>query len=226
MLKASKRMLTEHQVIPTVNKYRTILVGDPYCGKSSYIQLLARKEKESGAPILISDDQNEFEFSVRSSTTNRAIFIVYDTANQEKFRSLTQSYYRRVECALLLFNKHNEDSLLNLNKWYCDIMNYSKNREKNFSIVIVCLITNDANDLNEESKVKISSIVENFQKEKEFVIGSCEIDLNKPNNLKEPFEIIHEHIQDSKFLISESQLIYNSNFYIKLEKNSKSKKCC
>lgn len=107
-------------------------------------------------------------------------------------------------------------------------MNYSKSRERNFSIVIVCLITKDVNDLNEEYKVKISSIVENFQKEKDYVIGSCEIDLNKANNLKEPFEIIHEHIQDSKFLISDSQLLYNPNLYVKLQTDTqfKIKKCC
>lgn len=127
-----------------------------------------------------------------------------------------------------MFNQHNEDSLLNLNKWYSDIMNYSTSRDKNFSIVIVCLITKNVNDLNEELKIKISGIVETFQKEKDYVIGSCEIDLNKANNLKEPFEIIHEHIKESKFLISGSQLSYNQNIYLKFPENSQYqiKKCC
>lgn len=127
-----------------------------------------------------------------------------------------------------MFNKHNEDSLLNLNKWYSDIMSYSINRDKNFSIVIVCLITKNVTDLNEESKIKISAIVETFQKEKDYVIGSCEVDLNKPHNLKEPFEIIHEHVIESKFLISGSQLSYNPNIYLNFSQDTKyeTKKCC
>lgn len=85
MLKVSKRMISENKFQPMVSKYRTILVGDPYCGKSSYIRLLASKEKESGAPIIVSDDQNEFEFSVGTSISNRAIFLVYDTASTSNY---------------------------------------------------------------------------------------------------------------------------------------------
>lgn len=85
MLKVSKRMISDNKVQPILNKYRTILIGDPYIGKSSYIQLLAKKEKQSGAPVLVSEDQNEFEFSVGSSASNRAIFVVHDTASMNNY---------------------------------------------------------------------------------------------------------------------------------------------
>lgn len=96
MLRTSKRMLTERQTGSVVNKYRTILIGDPYCGKSSYIQLLARKEKESGSPIIISEDQNEFEFSVGTLASNRAIFIVYDTASIQNLKNFILSFISKL----------------------------------------------------------------------------------------------------------------------------------
>ena len=61
-------------------KYETIVVGDAYIGKTSYLNTLVAREKESNAPVMISEDQNEFEFWIENKS-KKAIFIVKDTAS-------------------------------------------------------------------------------------------------------------------------------------------------
>lgn len=80
MIKTSKRIRNNDKPKPILDRFTTILIGDPYCGKTSFIKLLAKQERESGSPIFVSDDYNEFEFSV-GNKSNRAIFIVRDTAS-------------------------------------------------------------------------------------------------------------------------------------------------
>ncbi len=96
-LTASKRMLNniEEQQQSTGsqkkgwsinnNRYEAIVIGDPYCGKSSYLNRLAATEKENNLPITISQDKNEFEFWVEHKSI-KAIFNVKDTASKYIFK--------------------------------------------------------------------------------------------------------------------------------------------
>jgi len=52
-----------------------------YIGKTSYLNKLVLREKESNAPVMISEDQNEFEFWIENKA-KKAIFIVKDTASE------------------------------------------------------------------------------------------------------------------------------------------------
>ena len=65
------------------NKYDTICVGDAYVGKTSYLHALVAREKELNAPVMISKDQNEFEFWIENKA-KKAVFSVKDTASTFK----------------------------------------------------------------------------------------------------------------------------------------------
>lgn len=62
-------------------KYEAIIVGDPYCGKSTFLNELIKCEREANAPISVSDDNNKLEFWVEYKTS-KAIFVVRDTASK------------------------------------------------------------------------------------------------------------------------------------------------
>ncbi len=61
-------------------QYQTLIIGDAYCGKSSYISSLVQGERLSNTPITISDDHNEVEFWVKYKDC-KAIFNVKDTGS-------------------------------------------------------------------------------------------------------------------------------------------------
>jgi GTPase SAR1 family protein len=61
-------------------KYETIIVGDAYCGKTTYLNELIKTEHDANSPIMLSDDNNKIEFWVEHKT-RKAIFVVRDTAS-------------------------------------------------------------------------------------------------------------------------------------------------
>ncbi len=62
-------------------QYKAIIVGDAYCGKSTYMNNLIKSERLSNAPVTSSDDQNEVEFWVRYRDM-KAIFNLKDTGSK------------------------------------------------------------------------------------------------------------------------------------------------
>lgn len=93
MITASKRMLNrkesengikslnEKNNFSITNRYETIVVGDAFCGKSTYLNKLAEIEMKSNAPVMISQDHCEFEYWVEYNN-RKAIFTVKDTASK------------------------------------------------------------------------------------------------------------------------------------------------
>jgi GTPase SAR1 family protein len=69
--------------------FETIVVGDAYCGKTTYLSRIIEKQRESNSPIRVSDDKNEFEFVVQSNT-KRTVFKVKDTASNSSALMKTQ----------------------------------------------------------------------------------------------------------------------------------------
>eukprot|EP01121_Diplochlamys_sp_Union-15-3_P019853 TRINITY_DN757_c0_g1_i4.p1 TRINITY_DN757_c0_g1~~TRINITY_DN757_c0_g1_i4.p1 ORF type:complete len:180 (+),score=26.27 TRINITY_DN757_c0_g1_i4:78-617(+) len=61
-------------------------------------------------------------------------FSVYDTAGQERFRTITSSYYRGADVILLCFNIALKDTFENLSKWLDEISRYAK---EHITIILV-----------------------------------------------------------------------------------------
>ena len=88
MITASKRMLTEetsqannHTAQTNSNiRYETIVIGDAFCGKSTYLNNLADMELNLNLPVMISQNKSEFEFWIEHNN-RKAIFTVKDTAS-------------------------------------------------------------------------------------------------------------------------------------------------
>lgn len=88
-------------------------------------------------------------------------------------------------------------------------MNYCKYGETKFGIVLVGIRMRQQQN---ESGTKLvakhhknnkidSTLIEKFQFENKHIIGYCEIDFNdEDRNLKEPFEILLDHLTDNKVI--------------------------
>ena len=63
------------------SRYEAILVGDAFCGKSSYLKAIIDFKKSKEEIVLITDNQNEIEFVVQLNNQN-AIFNLKDTASK------------------------------------------------------------------------------------------------------------------------------------------------
>jgi GTPase SAR1 family protein len=139
--------------------------------------------------------------------------------DQERFRSLTQGYYRKAECVLLMFDIFNLESFNNLNFWHSDLQNYCKNQGDRFAIVLVGIKNKfKYNTGNYQTNGTVDqNLIQKFVEEKDLIIGYCEVDISEEeyDNLKEPFAILLDYFLS----ISQSRPI-STNPFIKESQNS------
>ena len=64
---------------------------------------------------------------IKTVDIDRKIFKlqIWDTAGQEKFRTITSSYYRGAHGIIIVFDLTNKDSFLNVSNWMNEITKYA-----------------------------------------------------------------------------------------------------
>ncbi|GFR90448.1 Ras-related protein Rap-1b [Elysia marginata] len=118
-------------------KLRLILVGNNGVGKSTFLQTLV-----SGNFRPSNVNTNLCSAHTRCTIIHKGRFIeldIQDTAGQERFRSLTASYYRYAQCCLVFFNVHEPESFRDVEYWLNDLTTYG-GREGGVAVVLVGLL--------------------------------------------------------------------------------------
>ncbi|CAD8193671.1 unnamed protein product [Paramecium pentaurelia] len=84
------------------------MLGDCGVGKTTilnnFLDIIAKTETTIGVQH-------------HSFTRNNIKFSIWDTAGQEKYRSIVSSHYKRAKAAILVYDCSNEQSLLHIDKW-------------------------------------------------------------------------------------------------------------
>jgi len=95
--------------------FKIILLGESGVGKTSIVRRLRDKGFTcKGEPTIGLD----FSAIYTNITNGKKVkFHVWDTAGQENFRSIIQSYYRGVACACIVLDVSDKESLNEASKW-------------------------------------------------------------------------------------------------------------
>jgi small GTP-binding protein len=101
-----------------------ILVGDTLVGKTSIVNAFKKDSFNVCVPATIVADINFFQFETKDG---QVLMRIYDTAGQEKYLSLTVSYFRDSDLALLVFDITDTETYNNLPKWISHIRGLSPN---------------------------------------------------------------------------------------------------
>ena len=125
-----------------INKQKLILIGDVAVGKTSIINsLLGQKFNEEYEPSIGVDF-----FSKTLKYKGKSIKLqIWDSAGQEKFRSLIPNYIRGASLIILVYDITNKTSFNNLNSWIEFINNYES------TTIIICGNKIDLKDKREVS---------------------------------------------------------------------------
>ena len=99
--------------------YKFIILGDNNCGKTS---LLGRYtddviQTEEYYPTIGVD----FKIKTVESNGKQIKINIWDTAGQEKFKSIISYYYKNVAAAILVFDVTNRESFENIQCWIDEI---------------------------------------------------------------------------------------------------------
>eukprot|EP01114_Cavostelium_apophysatum_P021967 TRINITY_DN780_c0_g1_i1.p1 TRINITY_DN780_c0_g1~~TRINITY_DN780_c0_g1_i1.p1 ORF type:complete len:207 (+),score=50.48 TRINITY_DN780_c0_g1_i1:146-766(+) len=129
--------------LPYKYLFKYIIVGDTAVGKSCLLLQFTDKRFQPVHDLTIG-----VEFGSRTVTIegNQIKLQIWDTAGQEKFRSITRSYYRGTTGALLVYDITRRETYDHLTEWLEDCRKYSNPN------MVIMLIGNKC-DLEEKRAV-------------------------------------------------------------------------
>ena len=203
---------------PENPKYKLIFLGDQSVGKSCILNRFLND-------TFIEDYQATIGLDFQSKNVqidNQDIhLLLYDTAGQEKFRSLIPMYTRDANIILLVYDISNRDSFTNLTHWLKDVTNV------NMEEVILCIVANKIDLV--DKRVVTNEEGQKFADEHDFIFQ--EISAKTGDGFSDLFyKQLFEKIR-TKFRPSGQQPASEINdikFNIDQEENRSSpkKKCC
>mmetsp|Transcript_10556 Transcript_10556/g.11609 ORF Transcript_10556/g.11609 Transcript_10556/m.11609 type:complete len:200 (-) Transcript_10556:127-726(-) len=106
--------------------FKVLFIGDSGVGKTSMLLRLVSDEFIAEQPATIGVDFQVYNQTIDGKEVG---LTVWDTAGQEKFRSLTESYYRGTQGIILVYDVTREESFQNLDSWLEEADLFATNKD-------------------------------------------------------------------------------------------------
>ena len=200
-------------------EYKIILLGDSGVGKTSIIKKFINNEFNEDIKCTI--DIDSLYKSIKIDKNLYTKLKIYDTAGQEKYRSLIKKYYQGTDGIILVFDLTNENSFNKLKSWINEV---SDNTEK----AQIILVGNKADLI--ERKID-EETAENFAKQRD--MKYIETSAKEGTNILLLFEELALDINKKKQNDSSVVELEHVDTYVfrrreinKEIKNKKENKCC
>jgi small GTP-binding protein len=126
--------MSKQKEIKPIIKISIILVGDTNVGKTSIFKRYYKNEFKASKNATIGVEFEAKEFKYKGQKYSIQIF---DTAGQERFRSLTESYFHLGDGAFVVFDLTNKNSLISISGWIKNVI------EKKPSVKMIILGNKD-----------------------------------------------------------------------------------
>ena len=136
-------MATSSGLNPEIPKYKLIFLGDQNVGKSCILNRFMNDTFKEDYQATIGLDFQSKNVQIDNQDIH---LLLYDTAGQEKFRSLIPMYTRDANIVLLVYDITCKDSFMHLSDWLNDLTNLNKEE------VIFALVGNKI-DIGEKREV-------------------------------------------------------------------------
>lgn len=203
-------------------KVKICLLGDSYIGKTSFCTRLKYDLFEYISINTVGVDFMSKDFDVITSKESiKILWYLYDTAGQELYQSIVQSYYRDATVFLLGFDLTDIKSFKNLEKWLKEISHY------NHSYYKIYLFGNKL-DLTDKIKVSVNMVKELIEKYK---IDYFEISVKNNNGIKNMLRHINQDlgeyiIETDNDILEENNIKLLNHKKINLKPVNYDYKCC
>ena len=193
-------------------EYKIITLGDCSVGKTSIIKrYIADTFDEDTAPTL--GITHSFKILEVGHDSKIKLSII-DTNGQEKYKSLSVSYFRHADVVLFIFNLNEPKSFINIQEW---INTYNKNNEKR---ALLRYLIGNKSDL--EQKVE-QNLIDEFAEKNEMPYIATSAKTN--SQINELFQQIGEELLKEEKKKSNTSIEKKGSFRI-LYTTKKKKKCC
>ena len=181
--------------------FQALLLGDSTVGKTSF---LIRYTDEDFKDTLFTIGIDSKIQNLKKNNRNITLKI-YDTAGQERYRSIVQNYYKGADGIILMYDITNKNSFESIEQWINNIKE-SSNYE-NIGLVVVgnkCDLENNRVVKKEEKELLEKKI------EMKIIEASAKLDIN----VKESFNLLIDKMiekKSNKFSLSNTIKIKNED---------------
>jgi small GTP-binding protein len=201
--------MSEEKDTNNVYEARVITLGDSGVGKTNFIFRFI-DDKFSLNYFSTFGIDTKFK-NVKLDNGCEIKFKIFDTAGQERFKSISQNYIKKANGILLMYSISDKASFNNIENWMTNIKENSGNKNAIVLIATKC-------DLNEERVVSKES---GEALAKQFGINFYETSSKSNINIKEAFfDIAGQIIEKNK-----GKKLFNNNLELQQNKEKKGQ-CC
>ena len=192
-------------------------------GKSSLISQYIKKEfPESPLPTIAIECTTKI---LKMRNGDKIKMQIWDTAGQEKYKSITSHHYRKAVGALLVYDITRRITFDDCIKWYTELKNFT---EKD---CMICIVGNKLDIIQNNPKLRevTKEEGENFAKRNNTLF--YEMSAKKFDEINRCFEDLIKKIYERKKEILKNSGLFSANesFIVKegmLQKNESSSICC
>jgi Ras-related protein Rab-8A len=173
---------------------KLLLVGDSGVGKTC---VLLRYTNDSFKPTFITTIATDFKIKNLSFNKKRLKVQIWDMAGQERFRTITTSYFRGADVFMLVYDVTDRNSFYSIRNWIAQIkMHADVNKMKILIIGNKC----DRDDCRSISWEEGNALA------KEYKMDFFEVSAKTNYNITEAFSRICDNVMQSKYLVKESSM--------------------
>ena len=174
--------------------YKMTLLGDSGVGKTSLFKKLFTGKFDPRIISTIGVDKRSLNISINTDEGEKDVDrSLFDTAGQERFRSISISYFRESSGFFVMYDITSDESFQNVQQWLNDI----KNNLGNISKYLIILLGNKLDIALEDStkrEVKEKDAAEFCQNNDIFWGGECSVKDFSVDDLKEMFKKFVEEL--------------------------------
>ena len=153
-------MSAQNQINPEIPKYKLIFLGDQGVGKSCILNRFMYDTFTEEYQATIGLDFQSKNVQIDNQDIH---LLLYDTAGQEKFRSLIPMYTRDANIILLVYEVTSKDSFLHLNHWLNDLTTVKKEE-------VIFVVVGNKTDLEDKREVSREE-GEQFAKDNDYLFA-------------------------------------------------------
>lgn len=157
--------------------YKILLLGDTAVGKTA---LLLSYCEDIYSDTHVATIGLDYRIKIVEVDNKKIKLNIWDTAGQDRFRSITQSYYRGAHGILLVYDVTSPTSFANIKQWVNQIRDHSPKD------VVLMLVGNKV-----DSKDRVVTKYEGFKFAEERNMIYIETSAKEHRNIKEAFEMLY-----------------------------------
>jgi small GTP-binding protein len=208
-------------------KYKLALLGDTLVGKSSIFKKISKNEFYEHIIATIGSDKKTLNFdnievNLNGTKVKRSFQIsLYDTAGQEKYRSIAGNYFKNSDGIIIIYDITNQKSFENIEIWLESIKEILSDwNDQNY---LIMLLGNKLDLVNDKRKNREVQVEDGKNKCNDIGMvwgGECSA---KEFTDKQLIDIIEMFV---KQIFERTKLKSPNNSSILSKPNQTKKKCC